>query len=157
MPVRTAYAGAAVAGEVLTAANVNKLPGGWIGHGEVTTGQSGITTEVDLAGITVTSTVGPSRRILVSVELSFASTVANDVVSVRIKEGATSLVEREFHLGSVAAASATARLSVVLTPTSGAHTYKATMVRAAGTGTLNTSASTTKPAFILVEDLGPAT
>jgi hypothetical protein len=40
--VRTAYA--PVAATVLTAANLAKLPGGWIGYNEVTANQTTITT-----------------------------------------------------------------------------------------------------------------
>lgn len=155
MAVRTAYAGAAVSGEVLTAANVNRLPGGWIGYNEVTANQTGITAEVDLTGITVSPTVGSSRRIRVTVELSLASSVANDVATLNIKEGATYLQVREVHL-PVGGATAMITASVVLTPTSGAHAYKASLARAAGTGTINTAASAARPAFIVVDDLGPA-
>lgn len=158
MPVRTAYAGAAVSGEVLTAANVNKIPGGWIGYNESTTNQGSIAgTEVDITGLTATVTVGTSRRIRITVELSLSSSVANDVPSLRIKEGTTQLQSREEHLGSVVGALAAISASVVLTPTAGSHTYKATLVRAVGTGTLVVNASATAPAFLLVEDIGPAT
>ena len=69
MPVRTAYAGAAVAGEVLSAANVNRISGGWIGYNEVTANQTPITTEVDLTGLSVAVTVGTARRIRISVHV----------------------------------------------------------------------------------------
>ena len=56
MAVRTAYA--PVASTVLTAANLAKLPGGWIGDAQVTANQTGITTATDLTGLTVAVTAG---------------------------------------------------------------------------------------------------
>lgn len=154
MPVRTAYAGAAVSGEVLTAANVNKLPGGWIGYSEVTAGQGSITTSVDLTGLTVTVTVGSSRRIRVEGRVLIASTVTGDIIGLGVNEGATSLASGQLY---AATSATTLTAEVILTPTAGSHTYKLTAGRAAGSGTVGTTASSTAPAYILVEDLGPAT
>lgn len=156
MPARTAYAGAAVAGEVLTAANVNKIPGGWIGYAEVTANQTGITTEVDVTGLSIAVTVGASRRIMVSVEFSAVSSVAGDIGSLNIMEGGAVLQARDTHL-AIATYAFDVRGAVVLTPAAGAHTYKATFRRSVGTGTLNTAANVNRPAFIHVYDLGPAT
>lgn len=155
MPVRTAYAGAAVAGEVLSAANVNRLPGGWIGYAEVTASQGGITTEADITGLSVAVTVGANRRIRVSYAGSVASSVANDTGSVNIKEGATYLsgkylsIPGNFNYGLT--------VSVILTPAAGTHTYKIVSARAAGsTGIHQHTASAAEPSFLLVEDLGPS-
>ncbi len=127
---------------------------GTIGYAQRTSNQGGITTEVDLTGLSVTVTTGASRRIRISVEISAASSVAGDVVSLRIKEGSTQLQSRETHLASAAGSTGLCVASVVLTPTAGPHTYKAALVRAVGTGTVNTAASATAPAYILVEDIG---
>lgn len=154
MPVRTAYAGAAVAGEVLTAANVNKLPGGWIGYAEVTANQGGITTEIDLTSLSVAVTVGTSRRIRISYIGSVATSVSGDTAVAYIKEGAAYLQQSALTMPS--GANEVVNSSVVLTPTAGAHTYKITMARLAGTGTLQHTVSATSPGYILVEDLGPA-
>ena len=43
-----------------------------------------------------------------------------------------------------------------LTPTEGEHTYKLTLERLAGSGTLTSNAGVTFPAFIQVLDVGPA-
>ena len=155
MPVRTGYAGAAVAGEVLTAANVNKLPGGWIGYNEVTANQATITTVVDLTSLTVTVTVGASRRIRVSSQCPFFSSVAGDYVSLQIVEGATVLQDLSEAMSSALSGHRLAAI-VVLTPTTGSHTYKLRASRASGTGSVTMAAAATSPAFILVEDMGPA-
>lgn len=151
MPVRTAYAGAAVSGEVLTAANVNKLPGGWIGHNEITATQTGITAEAALTNYSVAVTVGTSRRIRITVLVRVTSASATNI-SVFIKEGATYLAQSTTNVG--ASQVETMMFSAVITPTAGAHTYNATMSAGASS---DANAGTAQPSFILVEDLGPAT
>lgn len=152
MPVRTAYD--PTAGEVLTATNLEKLAGGWIGYAEVTANQTA-TTEVDVTGATVSVTVGPGRRIRISGTSWSQSTVANDEVLLRIKEGATVLQTRTTQV-SAAGPAEPLDIFAVLTPTTGAHTYKLTFGRNSGTGTITSFASATAPLFILVEDIGPA-
>ena len=155
MPVRTAYAGAAVTGEVLTAAKVNGLPGGWIGYAEVTADQGGITTEADLTGLTVTVTVGASRRLRIEVCTSVLSAAAADSGAVSIKEGTTQFATRALVFGKANTLEGLT-CSAVITPAAGAHTYKATFVRTTGSGTLIAGASASQPAYIFVEDVGPA-
>lgn len=153
MAVRTPYA--PVAASVLTAVNLAKLPGGWIGYVESTTTQSGITANTDLTGLTLTVTVGTGRRIqIVGYGSSFASTVANDFMGLSIFEGAT-------QIGSCVLTEPLANTGITmrvespwLTPTSGAHTYKLSLGRALGTGTLTHTPSATLPSFIGVVDLG---
>lgn len=156
MPVRTAHAGAATVGEVLTAANYNRLPGGWIGDTEITANQTGITTQVDLTGGSVTVTVGASRRIKITAHAMVQSTVASDEVAIGTYEGATEL---QIAIATLAVANRIQTLEsmVVLTPTTGAHTYKLTALRSSGTGSASVVASAARPTFILVEDMGPAT
>lgn len=153
MTVRTAYAGTPVALAVLTAANFNKLPGGWIGHTDVTATQTGITSTVALTGLTVTVTVGTSRRIKVSGSFYMLSNVANDVFSGIINEGATVLQQGPVQ---VDANPRTVTPWCVLTPSAGTHTYFLSMGRAVGTGSGTLAASAASPCSILVEDMGPA-
>jgi len=150
MAVRTAYD--PVAGEVLTAVNLEKLAGGWIGYNEVTANQASITTEVDLTNLTVAVTVGTGRRIRITSEVSITGTVANDVGTLNIKEGATFIQVRDVIVPI--ASNAVLVASIVLTPTAGSHTYKLSAQRSAGTGTLTVTAGATRPAFIYVEDVG---
>lgn len=151
MPVRTAYAGAAVSGEVLTAANVNKMPGGWIGHSEATASQAGITAETALTNLSVTVTVGTARRLRITVMVRLQAAGGGDS-TVTIKEGATLLTNSSQTL--VAGKVETVMFSAVITPTAGAHTYNSTL---GSTSSTDSNASATIPAFILVEDIGPAT
>lgn len=154
MPARTAYAGAAVAGEVLTAANVNKLPGGWIGYNQVTANQLTIgLTATDLTGLSVAVTVGTSRRIRISASAAVQQRTSAALAELDIYEGATRL--QRFPTSIPAELYDVLTPSVVLTPTAGSHTYKLTMLTSSGT--VDMLAAADWPAFILVEDLGPAT
>lgn len=155
MAVRTGYVGTQVAGDVLTAANFSKLPGGWLGYVEVTADQTGITTEVDLTSLTLAVTVGTSRRIKITGSVMAQSTIAGDAVVLQIKEGGTYLQAVQNNT-PVAGQPMVFERSVVLTPTAGAHTYKLALARASGTGTISMRASATFPAWIDVVDIGPA-
>lgn len=133
-------------------------PLGTLGYAQTTTGQAGITAQVDLTSLSVPVTVGAGRRIKITGYVgNFSSTVNTDKFSVLIMEGATTL---QTAVGSVQAAAAGGGNSVVLDPivvlqpTAGAHTYKLASVRNNGTGTGSTNAAPALPAFILVEDIG---
>jgi hypothetical protein len=108
---------------------------------------------VDLTSLTVAVTVGTTRRLRITGSVGFTSTVG-DVATVVIKEGATQLNVGQVQVQS--AASLTVTASVVLTPTSGSHTYKLAARRETGSGNVQMNANATNPAFILVEDIGPA-
>lgn len=127
---------------------------GQIGYAQVTTMQGSITTEVDLTGLSVTVDVGVARRIRITGQAHLESTNAADVLGLDIQEGATNLFIGRWTNGT--AGQRESRMSsVVLTPTSGAHTYKLTGLRS-GAGTATIGGITGGPAYILVEDIGPA-
>jgi hypothetical protein len=154
MTVRTAYD--AVAGTALTATNLDKYPGGWIGYAQATSNQGSITTAVDLTGLTVTVTVGTSRYLKITGYLSsWSSTNANAYAQLLVMESSTTL---QSATGStVTIGSGTMLCAVaVLTPSSGSHTYKL-QLGSVTAGTLTMSASATAPAYILVEDMGSTT
>lgn len=170
MTVRTAYAGTALAGDPYTAANHARMPGGWIGYAEVTANQAiqdadsgGL--ETNLTGLTVTVTVGANRRI----KITGSGTVRLDdptgimLAYGRIMEGASPLghwckVGLLPPSGAPLATGAEVKAegSVILTPSAGAHTYKLTLYADGGTDLLLVAAAG-DTAWILVEDLGPAT
>jgi len=152
MAVRTAYD--PTAGEVLTAVNLEKMAGGWIGYEQVITNQGPFgPADTDLTGLSVAVTVGAGRRIRVSCLVTLAVGLAAGRLHLNINEGATVLQHSEEDQGLNGYT--TVELSAVLTPTAGVHTYK--LQAGASTGTTATlSASATGPAYILVEDLGSA-
>lgn len=126
-----------------------------LGYASVTANQGSITAETDLTGLSVTVTCAASRRIRITLRTQVYSSVAGDNVGVRIKEGTTTLDDV-----NVTAVQANTQLlcyvQAVVTPTAGAHTYKASVRRSTGTGSITNLAATTAPAFILVEDIGAA-
>lgn len=132
-----------------------QIPWGWLGYAEVTADQTPITAEVDLTSLTVLVTVGTSRRIKITGRALAADTNGLEVISLIVKEGATQLTT--FRSGSTVSTIAHGLVAeVVLTPSAGAHTYKLAMARQSGTGTVTMIATATVPAFILVQDIGPA-
>lgn len=150
MANRTLYT--AVAGEVYTAANHAKHAKGWIGYNEVTASQTGITSATDLTGLSVTVTLPASRRIKVTGQATVTRTVADGQVLGRIQEGASALGVFAYHNALTEHSGG----EVILTPSSGSHTYKLTLERQTGTGTVGIAPAAGNAAFILVEDIGPA-
>jgi len=127
---------------------------GTLGYAQIVASQVGITTQVDITGLTVTVTVGTGRRIRISAFTpALVSTVATDEGEIHIMEGATELSHVDLQqIGQAGGGGGTC--SVVLTPTVGSHTYKVQAVRGAGTGSITWSAAATYPSYILVEDIG---
>lgn len=156
MAVRTAFTPTATAGAVLTAAQVKQIPGGWLGRAEVAAAQAIATgTETDLTGMSLTVTVGSSRVILLAAAGLITRTVADGASIGRFKEGATELGRWAQSAPSAIAESDQACGFVLLTPSAGAHTYKLTLQRFSGTGSVSLSAGATNPAYFLIADLGP--
>lgn len=127
-------------------------PAGVLGYAEITTSQATISTEVDIAGLTVTVTVGSGRRLRISSLTELFGTFAGDQSQVNVYEDGVQVQ------AVIMRHAATGRLdhpaSVIRKPTAGVHTYKLTAQRASGTGTFTVSGATTEPAYILVEDIG---
>lgn len=131
---------------------------GQLGYAQVTTAQTGITTEVDLSGLTVTVDVPAGRRIRITGSVQWTGDGTNDArTELRIYEDATTLRTIRGHVHTASSGQLnTAEGAVTVTPSGGAHTYKLTGAASASTGSIDMGASTTVPAYILVEDLGPA-
>ena len=127
------------------------MPAGTLGFAQVTSNQTPITTTTDLTGLTVTVTVAAGRRISIDFALLCLSSTLDAQFIVAVNEGATILSEAATICAAVSV-NVTCTGSVILTPTTGVHTYKLTGFCSAGTGQL--TASTTTPAYIMVEDIG---
>ena len=151
MPARTAYD--AVGGTALTATNLDKYPGGWIGYAEVTTGQGSISTITDLTNLSIAVTVGTSRRIRVTGKIYANASGVVLAAELVIREGGTTLNGGRLLYGT-ASQDQSIMAEWIGTPGSGSHTYKLSL--AATASTINMTASATAPAYILVEDIGPA-
>lgn len=153
MAVRTAYV--PVADTAITADNHKKFPGGWIGYVEVTADQGSITTAVDLTSLTLTVTVGTSRKVNVRGKVESTSTVADSTTVLGIRNGAGTQLQRAT-VPHTSTATYTLFVEHFENPSSGSNTYKLNMARGSGTGTLTMGAAATQPAFIVAADVGPA-
>ena len=151
MASRTVYTSTAL--EVLTSANFEKHAKGWIGFAERTSNQTGIgTSDTDLTGLTVTVTVPANRLIRVSGQIQANPSVAAYVLC-EILQGATVIgrVGRQYSDGdtfTMAGAAIQDGLSA------GSYTFK--LRASTSTGTFDMEASSTAPARIVVEDIGPS-
>lgn len=126
--------------------------GGQLGYTQTTTNQTGITTSVDLTGLSAVVTVGTGRRVKITGFIPQFTRTAGTVtfVTFHILEGATELGLMTVGMNNTYCG---AVCSAVITPTAGSHTYKLT---ANSDGTVSTTLTATSPAFILVEDIGAA-
>lgn len=123
-----------------------------LGFSQVTANQASITVEVDLTGLSVTVTVPSDRRIRITGETNFVSSVANDYVELKIQQDGVQVQAGGVTIDT-ANISMKLPISVVLTPSAGTHVYKLRAVRGAGTGNVQLVAGATFPAHILVEDI----
>lgn len=156
MSNRTAYPATEADGNVLHASDIDKLPGGWIGYVEITSNLGTFTSgSQDLSGLSVTVTVNSSRRVRIEGRCRWSSDVAADDAQLQVNESST-VLQKTVGTMPRTTVSYGAFVSVVLTPSSGSHTYKLTGGREAGTGNVSLAAGATSPAFLLVEDIGPA-
>lgn len=132
-------------------------PLGKLGVASVTADQGSITSITDLTSLSVTVTVGTSRQIKITGQVrSFSSTTADDRVIFSIRESSTTL-NQVLLLSDPGGGNAGSGGVVqwTLSPSAGSHTYKLSAESADG-GTVTMNASSTFPAFILVEDIGTA-
>lgn len=160
-------------GQFIFETNTNKLvgyggvdwaprdAGGQLGYAQAVTSQGGITVLVDITGLFIPVTVGTGRRIKIT---AFGHVFSSEVTFntggcvVHIQEGATGLAGVQmFNLNSTAAHHF--YLSSIISPSAGSHTYKVTIERNVGAGTLTVQSdvgTNRGPSFILVEDIGAA-
>ena len=144
--------GGYVAGDILTAANLNLLPAGTVGYAEVTANQTGITTETNLTSLSLTFTAVSGRRYRITGAIDIASSVADGAAEFFIKESATFIGRYTQPITSTSAYRV--YVTRVLTPTAGSHTYNLSLKRTTGTGTYVMGANSAYPAYIHIEDVG---
>ena len=146
-----------VSGAILTAAQQNAFGFSTVGLTTSTTLlQTGVTTEVDITGMSVTFTAIANRNYKISAFIYAIPSVTNACATVTIKQGATTLQTSITNLG-VVSTGATVNLFVVKTFTAGSTTLKLTGALASGsTGTITFNGTATLPVTLLVEDVGPS-
>jgi hypothetical protein len=155
MPTRP---GAFVANDVLTAADMNLLPGGVIGVGTRTTDQTVAGGSTDLTGLSVTFTAPGGRRYRVSVTLPNVTYTTDPIDEnyLILKNGADDTlagVGFDRWPASVPTSIGGVVLVAVVSPPAGSVTLKAATN---GSGNKTMVNSSIMPSVIIVEDIGPA-
>jgi hypothetical protein len=99
-----------------------------LGYAEITSNQTGITTQADITGLTTTVTVG-ARPIVITADLYLQQVTNVAVIIGYIMEGATQIQARGLTINPVGFAPMcfTARIA----PTAGSHTYKVQLAASA--------------------------
>lgn len=132
------------------------LPRGTVGYAQIVANQGGIVGPTDITGLVVAFTADPRRRYRVSIQSFMLSSAVSDVCLPSICN-ASNVVQQ---YGGIVVASTTyaqtVAFSVVLSGLAGAQTMKMRAERQFGTGSISVVAGATYPAYILVEDIGPA-
>jgi hypothetical protein len=148
--VRTAYVGSEAAGDTLTAANFNKLPGGLVGYAVRTTDQTGISTEADITSLSIPYTFVAGRLYRLSLWCRTQQVTTNGNQEIYITDGAST------HLAvagrTVAAGTSDSLRAECLYTGSGSVTIKARAAAAAGTVTI--LGGVTYQPLLTIEDLG---
>lgn len=148
--------GAFTAGYVVTATDMNLLPAGVEGGGyaETTTTTTGVTSVTDVTGLSVTFTAVAGRRYRATSVVEVIDSGSSSVYVLSLKDGATTLHRATAVNGHTGASS----VQVIYSNNasiSGSKTWKVTLERAGGSGTLSTTNAATYPSFLLIEDIGP--
>jgi hypothetical protein len=124
------------------------------GYASRTTAQTAITTVTDITSLTVTFTAATGRLYLITGVCLMLSSVANDIGMLRITNDLNTT--QSYDQKVLATSDQGLRAHALVSPGAGSATYKLRAGRLSGSGNLTVSASASVPAFILVEDIGPA-
>lgn len=131
------------------------LPKGVLGYAERTSNQTGITGVEVIGGLSVTVDVTANRRIKVTAYVrGTTSTVATDRAALFIREDGSDVQNQVKRFGGTDLEDGLMAVWIG-TPSAGSRTYDVQYQRI-GTGTHTVHAAADGPAFILVEDIGPA-
>jgi hypothetical protein len=146
-----------VSGAILTAAQQNAFGFSTVGLTTSTSlSQVGVTSIVDLTGMSVTFTAIANRNYKISAYMYAIPTVTNACATLSIREGSTTHQQIITNLG-VANIGATMTGYVIKTFTAGSITLKLSGALTSGsTGTIGFNGASNLPVSILVEDIGPA-
>jgi hypothetical protein len=136
-----------------------KMPWGIVDYVQITAGTASFTTIADLAGLTSTKTYTANRRILIAGYLPRVQnvTTANIAAHIFIREGSTKLASAHVFEGPITSngGGQHCNISVVITPTAASHTYVISGERDSGADTHIIGDSSTAPAWLRIEDIGP--
>lgn len=135
------------------------LTGKLLGSASITANQTGITTEVDLTGLTVTVNLDAGRRIKVEAFTPLIITSNADGTLIGFINAGGSNIARFFQISGTAIGASGYMGAMGFTfesPAAGSRTYKLRGLKSGGTGTMSIEAGAAFPAWIAVYDVGPA-
>lgn len=156
MATRDSYAADPAAGDVLTAANFKRLPGGWIDAEESTSNftTSG-TTELDLLSATVA--VDANRKLRVTFHVSKCGTTVNaDEFLIRLYYDGATFQRYTVNRPDQTMDDGISFSGVINTTSSGNKAIKCTVQRLSGTGVVQLTSAAGYPMQMTVEDIGPS-
>ena len=128
------------------------IPGSTLGYVQSTAGQTGITTETDLTGLTLTINIPAGRRIKVTASVVGRLDTIDQNGQIRIYQDDVEVQFAPFS-SNFAGGRQVAERSVILTPSAGTHVYKVTALRDSASGTVSIDAWPSDPNFLLIEDI----
>lgn len=150
-----------VSGDVLTAAQMNAigdnliaLPRGYITGSKKTSNQSGISTITDITSLSVTFTMENGRWYRIMVQADVAPTVSTDTAVLYLTDGSNNDLMRAVVPFSQSNSQTPQIIYYEQAGSTGSVTRKVRLARVSGTGTFEVQAASTRPALILVEDIG---
>lgn len=127
---------------------------GTIAYTQIVADQTGITSTVDIAGLSVSFAAQAGRRYKITLHAYTASTVAADALNLKILNGSTQVASSQVVAASVPGYSLKQTcMAVIQVSTSATLTIKAQAQRTAGTGNMLVVANSGDPAFLMVEDV----
>jgi hypothetical protein len=116
-------------------------------------GGSGITSSItDVAGLTITHTALVNRRYKITASVLIQSSVSTDQIDLMIRDGSANILNRTRSATIVGYSGMFIQTTKV--PGAGSVTWKASVVRAAGSGNLDIYGDVNFRNFLLVEDIG---
>lgn len=141
-------------GDVLTAAQMNRLPWGIMATASKTSNQTGISTVTDITSLSVTFTAVSTRYYRTTIYSLVRQNTGAGTSVIQITDGSNvQKTEGDFYLAAPGTFG-TLCVQCIETGLSGSTTRKGRATTASNT--MDVIASSTFPAFILVEDLGQA-
>lgn len=146
--------GGYIAGDVLSAANMNLLPGGTVSVASTGSSQTGISAVTDLTSLSVTFTAVASRRYLITGLVNYRQRTSSGLVTIEIAYGGGPTVLASSMETRAADDYGTASFSMYHVPGAGSITYRLRAQTSAGTVDINPLGVSTIPSMIIVEDVG---
>ena len=146
--------GGYIAGDVLSAANMNLLPGGTMSVASTGSSQTGISSVTSLTSLSVTFTAVTSRRYLITGLVNYRQRTTGGAVTIEIAHGGGPTVLASWAETHATDDYGTAYFSMYHVPGAGSITYRLRAKTSAGTVDINPQGLSTVPSMIIVQDVG---